>query len=257
MKDRSDLVVISGYFDPIHMGHLEYIEKAKKLGKELIVIVNNDKQAKLKKGRSFISQEERVLILEKIKGVDRVVLSIDGEKSVCKTLEKIAKENLKKKMIFAQGGDRKNIEIPEAKTAKKYKIKMVDNLGVKIQSSSNLIGKLRYLEIGKKPWGAYYVLEEAKNFKVKKIEVEPKGSLSLQSHKKRCEFWVVVEGVGHAIKKDKKKILKKGDTLFLEKKEKHQMSNLSNKKLIFIEVQLGEYLGEDDIIRYEDKYNRI
>ena len=257
MNSKNNLVVISGYFDPLHIGHLEYIEKAKELGKKVIVIVNNDLQAKLKKGKSFILEKERIKIVKKLKWVDEVVLSIDEDSSVCKTLEKVIKENSGEKIIFAQDGDRFNAEIPESEIAKKYGIKLVDNLGKKIQSSSSLIKNSRYLEIGERPWGNYYVLEETENFKVKKIVVNPKSSLSLQSHKKRDEFWTIVEGCGCATKKDKKIILKTGERIFLEKGTKHRMENKTNERLIFIEVQLGSYLGEDDIVRFEDKYNRV
>ena len=94
-------VAISGYFDPIHVGHLEYIIEAKKLGDKLIVIVNNNHQCVLKKGKPFMDENDRVTIVSSIKYVDEVFLSIDKDKTVCKSLEKI------KPTIFANGGDRK------------------------------------------------------------------------------------------------------------------------------------------------------
>lgn len=126
-------VAISGYFDPIHVGHIEFIEKAKALGDKLIVIVNNDKQAITKKGKSFMPDVERMVILSKIKGVDRVVLCIDDDSSVCKTLKKIRPD------IFANGGDRNFENSPETKICKKLGIRMVDGLGEKIRSSSEII----------------------------------------------------------------------------------------------------------------------
>lgn len=126
-------VCISGYFDPLHVGHLEYIKKSKELGDELIVIVNNDKQAILKKGKSFMSEEDRVEILKAIKWVDEVVLSIDEDRSVCKTLEMIKPD------IFANGGDRHNYEVPESVVCKKYGIKMVDGVCPQLRQSSVLI----------------------------------------------------------------------------------------------------------------------
>lgn len=129
------IVAISGYFDPLHIGHLEYIELAKKLGNRLIVILNNDKQTKIKKGKEFMPQEERKKILEALKHVDEVFLSIDEDRTVCKSLEAI------KPNIFANGGDRHNQEIPEAKICQELNIKIIDGLGDKIQSSSWLIKK--------------------------------------------------------------------------------------------------------------------
>ena len=127
-------VAISGYFDPIHVGHLEYIIEAKKLGDKLIVIVNNNHQCLLKKGKPFMDENDRVTIVSSIKYVDEVFLSIDKDKTVCKSLEKI------KPTIFANGGDRKNYEIPESVICNKYNIEIIDGLGEKIRSSSDLTG---------------------------------------------------------------------------------------------------------------------
>ena len=126
-------VAISGYFDPIHVGHLELIEKAKALGDYLIVIVNNDYQTSLKKGKPFMKQEERMKIVEAIKGVDEVFLSIDQDRSICESLREVHPD------IFGNGGDRHQGEIPEAIVCRELGIEMIDNLGAKIQSSSDLI----------------------------------------------------------------------------------------------------------------------
>ena len=127
-------VCISGYFDPLHVGHLEYINKAKKLGDYLVVIVNNNMQCKLKKGKFFMDENDRVEIVKNLKSVDEVFLSIDSDKTVCKSLEKL------KPSIFANGGDRKNYEIPESKVCDMYGIEIIDGLGDKIRSSSDLTG---------------------------------------------------------------------------------------------------------------------
>ena len=127
-------VAISGYFDPIHVGHLEYIELSKKLGDYLIVIVNNNHQCVLKKGKPFIDEKDRIKIVEAIEWVDEVFLSIDMDKTVCKSLEAI------KPNIFTNGGDRTNEEIPESMVCKKYGIEILDGLGKKIRSSSGLTG---------------------------------------------------------------------------------------------------------------------
>jgi cytidyltransferase-like protein len=127
-------VAISGYFDPIHIGHLEYIKLARELGDYLIVIVNNDKQAYLKKGKSFMCEDDRLQIVSQIKGVDKAVMSIDEDKTVCKTLDFIKPD------IFANGGDRSNSEIPEFKICKENGTQVMDGLGNKIRSSSDLTG---------------------------------------------------------------------------------------------------------------------
>ena len=127
-------IAVSGYFDPIHVGHIEYINNAKKLGDWLVVIVNNNNQCALKKGKYFMDEKDRVLIVNNIKAVDEVFLSIDEDKTVCKSLKKVNPD------IFANGGDRKNYEIPESKVCKENNIQIIDGLGDKIRSSSDLTG---------------------------------------------------------------------------------------------------------------------
>ena len=134
MSKKLTSVAVSGYFDPIHVGHLEFLELAKKLGDNLIVIINNNLQAELKKGSTFMDEKDRMEIVAALRYVDEVFLSIDTDKSVCKSLERI------KPGIFANGGDRSLDEIPETAVMKKYNIKMVDGLGSKIRSSSDLTG---------------------------------------------------------------------------------------------------------------------
>lgn len=126
-------VAVSGYFNPLHVGHLEMIKKARKLGDCLVVIVNNDYQVKLKNSAPFMNQADRMSIVSGLKWVDKVFLSIDKDKSVCKSLIKVKPD------IFAQGGDRHQGNIPEADICHKLGIKMVDGLGKKIRSSSILI----------------------------------------------------------------------------------------------------------------------
>lgn len=135
-KPREEIIVAaSGYFDPIHIGHIEYLNKAKVIGTKLIVIVNNDKQTILKKGKEFMPFKERIEIVKSLKCVDEVFPSIDEDRTVCKSLEVIKPD------IFAKGGDRFSGEIPESEICNKLGIKIIDGLGNKIQSSSWLIEK--------------------------------------------------------------------------------------------------------------------
>lgn len=129
------IVAVSGYFDPLHVGHIEYFKLARELGDKLVVILNNDTQSILKKGKIFMPLHERKIILESIKYIDEVFISVDKDLSVCKSLEKL------KPHVFANGGDRFKFEIPEASLCRKLGIQMIDGLGEKIQSSSALINK--------------------------------------------------------------------------------------------------------------------
>lgn len=112
-------------------------------------------------------------------------------------------------------------------------------------------------KITKCPWGRFEVLSEAPGHKVKRITVEPGGCLSLQLHHQRSEHWFVVAGKGFAIVDGKKKSLRAGLSIDIPKKAKHRVRNSSEENLVFIEVQTGEYCGDDDIERFEDKYGRV
>ena len=134
---ENDCVIISGGFDPIHIGHLRMIQESSKLASRLIVIVNSDKFLIEKKGYAFMPIEERIEIIMGFSEVYKAVESIDDDLTVCKTLERLAaEENIK---CFANGGDRKNeADIPETKICKKYNIDMKFNVGGgMIQSSSS------------------------------------------------------------------------------------------------------------------------
>lgn len=135
-------VIVSGYFNPIHKGHIEYFKLAKEKADKLIVIVNNDFQRKLKNSKEFMNEDERMLIVKELKLVDKVFLSLDTDRSVSKTLETIH-DKLSKKfyLSFANGGDQNNKSIPEFDLCKKLGIKLIDKLGNKIQSSSWLLNK--------------------------------------------------------------------------------------------------------------------
>tara|TARA_B100000212_G_scaffold245462_1_gene187374 strand:- start:351 stop:758 length:408 start_codon:yes stop_codon:yes gene_type:complete len=128
------IVATSGYFDPLHVGHLECLELASELGDRLIVIVNSDLQAKLKKGEAFMNENDRMKIVAALKCVDEVFLSVDKDKSQCESLRQINPD------IFAKGGDRTSAEIPESKICKELNIEIIDGLGKKIRSSSDLTG---------------------------------------------------------------------------------------------------------------------
>ena len=129
-------IAVSGYFDPLHVGHIDYLELASRIEENarLIVIVNNDDQARLKKGKSFMPEGDRMRILGALRCVDEVCLSIDKDETVCETLR------ILKPDIFAKGGDRFSSEIPEAHICKAMDIAIVDGLGIKIRASSEFTG---------------------------------------------------------------------------------------------------------------------
>ena len=140
MKKKA--IIVSGYFNPIHKGHIEYFQNAKQIAEELFVIVNSDYQRSLKGSKEFQDEQERIFIVSNIKSVNKAILSIDQDRTVCRTIEKIADEYGQNYLLsFANGGDQNNDTIPEKPICEKLRITLVDGLGGKIQSSSWLLNK--------------------------------------------------------------------------------------------------------------------
>lgn len=139
-KMNKKIIITSGYFNPLHVGHLECMRLAKGLGDHLIVIVNNDEQVKLKGSKFFMNENDRALIVSQICWVDSVLLSKDYKTgSVCNTLEYLGELYKDCDLVFAKGGDRYASEIPEATVCKAFNIKIVDGLGAKIRNSSEIL----------------------------------------------------------------------------------------------------------------------
>jgi|TARA_B110000114_G_scaffold55950_1_gene59519 cytidyltransferase-like protein len=140
MKKKA--IIVSGYFNPIHKGHLEYFNSAKALADELFVIVNSDLQRTLKGSKEFQKEDERLFIVQNIKAVDTGIISIDKDRTVCATIAHLHKHfNEAYDFGFANGGDQDNNSIPEAPICKQLGIQLIDGLGDKIQSSSWLLNK--------------------------------------------------------------------------------------------------------------------
>lgn len=290
----STLAITSMYANPLHPGHIECLElsKSETGAEELWVIVNSDHQAELKRGtKSFQDESFRMKVIESLKPVNRVFLSIDRDGSVCESLKHLIYEAKKsgkyEKIIFTKGGDRFATEIPEAILLRSEWVEIIDGLGVKSHSSSDFITKVKdkideknlesklaelpellikdkYLEIGNRPWGIYYVMEDSPLYKVKKIIVEPGCKLSLQSHEKRSEHWTVVSWIATIDIRNPEfkmveqiRILKENEWCHIPVWHLHRLANTGTEPLVIVEVQCGEYTGEDDIIRFDDEYGRI
>ena len=138
MKKKA--IIVSGYFNPLHKGHIELFHNAKQFGEYLIIIVNNDFQRVLKGSKEFMPENERLLIINELHVTDTAILSIDEDRTVCKTLQKIHNDYADKfHLSFANGGDQSVDIIPEKKICDELGIKLIDGLGDKIQSSSWLL----------------------------------------------------------------------------------------------------------------------
>ena len=195
--------MVSGGFDPIHIGHVRMFEAARKLGDKLVVVINNDNWLLAKKGSVFMPQKERAEIIAEFPYVDKVVLTAhkpkDPDRSVVRELRKL------KPAIFANGGDRttkdaknKNSSLnPEQQFCKDNGIKMAFNVGRggKVQSSSWMIRDAsRNFVRSVRPWGEFYGWDAGQEWKLKTIYIKPGHRLSLQYHNHRREHWMLVDG---------------------------------------------------------------
>jgi len=146
LKSNKKVVITSGYFNPLHIGHINLIREAKKLGDFLVVIVNNDEQVKIKGSVSFMPEQERIEIIKALRYADDVVLSSDKDGTVAESLVMVAKKYPKESLFFAKGGDRNSNNIPEneKKACEEFKITVINGVGGdKIQSSSWLLGNVK------------------------------------------------------------------------------------------------------------------
>ena len=242
------VVAVSGYFDPIHVGHLEYLNMSKKLGDKLVVIVNNNHQCVLKKGKPFMDEKDRLEIVKSLKMVDEVFLSIDKDKSVCASLEAI------KPNIFANGGDRTKSNIPEMQYTN---VEFVFGVGGenKANSSSWILNEWKAPKT-KRTWGYYRVIHEYENHtKVKELAVPPGGTLSMQRHQERSEHWFVAEGTATVYTLDSSTdvelhgVFEQHKSLHIPVGQWHQLANEHDVDLKLVEIQYGTNCVEKDIER--------
>ena len=249
------IIVVSGGFDPIHSGHIEYLKSAKKFGDKLIVALNSDIWLAKKKGKPFMTFNERKSILEAIKYVDEVIGFADDIKGSCiNALEDIKKAYPKYKIFFANGGDRNKMNIPEMSVSG---IEFLFSVGGddKKNSSSWILNNWQYY-FEERQWGAFFNLFETKNIKVKELIIEPGKSMSFQRHLKRNEIWLISEGRCEVnssyekIPKNKQKtLLRKFDHFIVPIGCWHQIVNPSKNKTHIIEIQYGDKCIEEDIER--------
>ncbi len=251
-----NIVLITGGFDPIHSGHISYIQAAKKLGDILVIGANSDEWLIRKKGRSFMPLMERTAILRHIKGVDFVIDFDDKDNSAKHAIWMVRQSYPQDHIIFANGGDRTSSNIPEMDIVD-------DNLafvfGVggedKKNSSSWILQEWKSPKTDR-PWGYYRVLHEnGKEVKVKELTVDPDQYLSKQKHEKRAEHWFIAEGTAEVYTLNRSTdaellgIFHKHQSLHIKKSEWHQICNPSNVPLKIVEIQYGSDCVEEDIER--------
>ena len=248
------VVLVTGGFDPLHSGHISYLNHADHLGDHLVIGLNSDDWLERKKGRAFMPWKERMIILDNLHMTDDVIAFDDSDGTACDAIRKVKQKYPGSDIVFANGGDRTADNIPEM---------IFDDIEFKFsiggddkQNSSSWI-----LEEWKAPktirnWGYYRVLHEnGKEVKVKELTVEPGERLSMQRHESRSEHWFVSEGtatvytLNTATDVEEFGVFNQHQSLHIPVGMWHQLSNETDKPLKIVEIQYGENCVEEDIER--------
>jgi cytidyltransferase-like protein len=252
------VVLVTGGFDPLHSGHIEYFKEAKKLGNNLIVGVNSDDWLTRKKGRPFMPFNERMSIIKELSCVDKVIGFNDEDDSACHAIFHTLSTHADIKLIFANGGDRTNTTTPEYATY--GDMPYVDfAFGVggenKANSSSWILDEWKTHKTDRQ-WGYWRVLDHKpeKGYKVKELVIYPGKALSDQKHFKRSEQWIVLEGevqMDTEYNNTKDSLLLKPHTTPYEIGVEvwHKPSNLGTENAHILEIQWGSECIEEDIER--------
>lgn len=241
--------LLQAAFDPVHSGHIKYIQAARKLGTKLIVGANSDAWLRMKKGREFMPWTERAAILESIRGVDEVWAFDDWDNSARDLIRQVRNAYPKAKIIFANGGDRGKDNVPE-QDIKDKNLEFVFGVGGedKANSSSWILERWMH-ERQDRPWGHYDVLKNYPGCKLKELVVGPNRCLSYQRHVFRSELWFVREGTGKAIIDNQVVFLYTGQYVVIPAGAWHQLINSGADPLSIIEIQYGDRCVEEDIER--------
>ena len=247
------VVVATGGFDPIHSGHIAYLEAAAKLGDILIVGINSDAWLTRKKGYPFMPCHERVAIVKALKCVDHTVLFDDTDGSAIEAINNAKLLYPDCKIIFSNGGDRTIHNIPE-QTAFKDDDTVEFAFGVggdfKMNSSSWILQEWKAPK-NPRQWGYYRVLHEVPGMKVKELTVDPGKSLSMQKHKYRAEFWIVSEGIASLKRRGQEgyTVLQPHHQNTIYPEQWHQLVNQTTEPVRIVEIQYGKKCDEEDIVR--------
>ena len=248
------IAVVSGGFDPIHSGHIAYLNAAKSFGDILVVLLNSDDWLTNKKGKFFLPFVERKLILENLEIVDLVIGFKDDDKNSCiNGLKDLKKKYPSEEIYFCNGGDRTKQNIPEM-SVKNINFEFGIGGKDKKNSSSNILKNWNYSK-EERVWGDFYNLFLDENIKVKELILYPKKGMSFQKHRYRNEIWFISKGaciVNHSKTNEvnkKEHKLNREDIFFVKKKEWQQIVNPYDEICKIIEIQYGEKVDEEDIER--------
>ena len=250
------IVLVTGGFDPLHSGHIAYFQAAKKLGDILVVGINSDAWLTRKKGRPFMQFEDRKAVVQNIKGVDGIVEYNDSDGSSLDAIRKVRLNYPSDTIVFANGGDRTQTNIPEM-SVDDTNVEFVFGVGGenKMNSSSWILEEWKAPKT-ERPWGYYRVLHEnTQQVKLKELTVNPGQRLSMQRHADRAEHWFVSEGcaavytVNQSTDAELINKFEKFQHIHISKTQWHQLCNETDQPLKVVEIQYGENCIEEDIER--------
>jgi len=242
------IVVVSGGFDPVHSGHIALIKKARLLGDMLIVGINSDEWLARKKGQAFMPWQERLCILNNLSTVDEVYTFDDEDGTACHLLHQVRAHYPTERIVFANGGDRTQDNIPEMAVDG---VEFAFGVGGenKANSSSWILQEWKAPKT-ERPWGYYRVLHEVPGTKVKELTVNPGQTLSMQRHNSRAEYWQVSEGRCVVEGEGKRQTsLETHDSYHIPTNEWHRLYNPFDQPCRIVEIQYGPNCVEEDIER--------
>ena len=246
---NDNIVLITGGFDPLHSGHIAYIKAARQLGR-VMVGVNSDEWLAHKKGAPFMQINDRLDIMNNLKDVMAAFEFDDSDGSAKDAIKYVRGMFPNNRIIFANGGDRTSTNIPEMDT-EDTNIEFVFGVGGedKKNSSSWILSEWKAPKT-ERFWGYYRVLHtDGHHTKVKELTVLPGKSLSMQSHAKRNEYWLISQGIATVNLNRVTKNLLKHEDCNIKPGEWHQLSNMGTEDLKIIEIQYGTSCDENDITR--------
>ena len=253
MKHR--IVLVTGGFDPLHSGHIAYFKEAKKLGSKLVVGLNSDNWLTQKKGKPFLTIDERKTILEALEIVDSVITFDDNDGSANLAIYKCLQQYPECKIIFANGGDRTNTNTPEHNTYGKMPwVEFKWGVGgTDKQNSSSWILDNWKTQRTERDWGYWRVLDDKGTIKTKELVINPGCNLSDQKHMHRSEHWYVLTGNiqidTEYNSKSHVQLLSPNTTYVIGPTVWHKTTNTGDTPAHIIEIQYGEKCVEDDIER--------
>jgi cytidyltransferase-like protein len=248
-----NIVLVTGGFDPLHSGHIEYFNAAKKLGDKLIVGINSDAWLARKKGQPFMPYYERMMVVGNLSMVDETIQYDDSDNSSRNAIHRVRQDYPDAHITFANGGDRNKDNIPEMDV---HGITFAFGVGGenKMNSSSWLLHEWKQPKT-LRPWGYYRILHDVSGCKVKELTIDPGKSLSMQRHFKRNEYWLVTHGMCHVSSMMPNgymlpvTLLNEHHSKHIPVGEWHQLNNPHDIPCRIVEIQYGETCVEEDIER--------